>query len=188
MSALGPYPRSGASGADRILEALRRGSKTAAELSAATGLPAKQASTVARRLINRGQAIRLDQGHNHALYALPGQGPLIPLHFRGSVARKAEDDYIALRKAGVRKLDASIQLGLTGNATEEFEGAYRYQGASGNTPDNSTPKFADHDRHVRDVMGWGGHPALSEREVAPRGHGLWTTCLPVIWPDRRAAA
>ena len=51
----------------------------------------------------------------------------------------------------------------------------------GNNLDSSCPKFADHKRHVREVMKAGGFCAFSEKAL---GGGGFAVCLPLIWPDK----
>ncbi|MCA3550135.1 MAG: hypothetical protein IM647_07415 [Phenylobacterium sp.] len=41
------------------------------------------------------------------------------------------------------------------------------------------------ERHAEAVMAEGGFCAFSEK---PLGIGKWAVCLPLVWPDRRAAA
>lgn len=56
------------------------------------------------------------------------------------------------------------------------------------------PRFADHERHVREAMAAGGFPALAEerlpdgRDALGRPTRRFRACLPVSWPVREACA
>lgn len=91
----------------------------------------------------------------------------------------SDQEYAALRQSGTQACKAQIQLQLDPRRAAQYERMLRVRTRCG-TGDRQTPKFADNDQHLADVMAAGGFWSLSERTVA--GGGI-VVCLPMIAPE-----
>jgi hypothetical protein len=66
--------------------------------------------------------------------------------------------YAVCRLGGAPPDLAKAELGLTTEAVVRLERLF--QARPGGGPDPVKPRFADHERHVRDVLAGGGFPVL----------------------------
>ena len=92
----------------------------------------------------------------------------------------SDQEYAVLRQSGTQACKAKIQLQLDPGRAAQYERMLQARSRCG-TGDRQTPKFADNDRHVADVMAAGGFWSLSECVFA--GGGI-VVCLPMIAPPR----
>ncbi len=90
-----------------------------------------------------------------------------------------DQEYAALRQSGTQACKAQIQLQLDPRRAAQYE-RMLLKLTRFCTGDRQTPKFADNDQHVANVMAAGGFWSLSERAVPGGG---FVVCLPLTPPS-----
>jgi hypothetical protein len=169
----------------RVERALANGPKSVAEISEFTSLSSSAASRACQILARRGVIERWDKGETGPRYRLRPRAALnlaaAPTQTKTRSSISAEEGYISLRRGGMARNDAAARLHISASSVPNFERSFRLDvGTTQGQTDSSTPKFANHDLHLRAVGR--GYPALSER----RGpNGFVAPCLPLLWPEAR---
>ncbi len=143
--------------ADVVRRALAAGPGTVRTIVEATDLSSGDVSSICTSLLRQGHVERIPGPGRNATYRLLERESTC---LRGSAYHDAEEAYIVGRKAGRRRPELATAMGLTASAAETFEGSYRQQTGPGGGIDNSCPKFAEHERHLRAVASLGTYPVM----------------------------
>jgi predicted ArsR family transcriptional regulator len=168
--------------ASRIIELLKPGPRTAAEVADTLRHSRVRVSECIQRLRHEGIVKRHDHGRSNqgAVWALAVKPERRQL--RNAAYRDLEERYTAARMAGARADDLAAAMGLTKTTASTFEDRLYLQTQGHASPDTSTPKFAYHDEHLAGVLKHGGFCAFSQRQSGFEP----AICKPVIWPARAA--
>jgi hypothetical protein len=142
---------------DAFRRCLRTGPKTSGDLAEMTDMSPHDVTSHLRRLIGNGEVAKRKAAGRHSTYALIK--PAAPV-MHGAALRSLEDAYVVARKEGVGSRDLAQRMNLTQTSAERFEDSYRAQTHAGSSIDNSCPKFARDDQHLKLLASLGRYPVL----------------------------
>jgi hypothetical protein len=167
--------------AQRVIDCLKSGPKTVAELVRLTGMTSPSAARACFNLVELEVVARIDGGRKQpGTYALRADRAAYEPVRNGDAYARAEEAYFSARKAGRQPNEIALDLKLSTTAARTFEDAYRSRTTSGFQADSSCPKFAEDGKHLDAVAETGRRfPFILLDRRSPQGPA-------VCWPGARA--